>query len=158
QTLDHILASAGFTSQPFVYDVVHVNAEFWDQISDHDPQVARFTVDTTAPTTTASASPAANAAGWNRSPVTVGLSAQDDPIGGGGQGGTYALAGAQSGGAAVPGATATAVVSAEGTTTVTYFATDKAGNAEAPKSLTLRIDATAPTVTYSGNAGAYTVD
>jgi hypothetical protein len=24
------------------YDVVHVNAEFADQASDHDPQVARF--------------------------------------------------------------------------------------------------------------------
>ena len=26
------------------YDVVHVNAEFFDQTSDHDPQVARFLV------------------------------------------------------------------------------------------------------------------
>jgi hypothetical protein len=25
------------------YDVVHVNAEFSDQASDHDPSVARFT-------------------------------------------------------------------------------------------------------------------
>ena len=27
---------------PGSYDVVHVNAEFADQASDHDPQVARF--------------------------------------------------------------------------------------------------------------------
>ena len=27
------------------YDVVHVNAEFADQASDHDPQVARFVFD-----------------------------------------------------------------------------------------------------------------
>ena len=26
------------------FDVVHVNAEFHDQASDHDPQVARFTL------------------------------------------------------------------------------------------------------------------
>ena len=40
QVLDHILTS------PFVlfpdYDVVHINAEFADQASDHDPQVLRF--------------------------------------------------------------------------------------------------------------------
>jgi hypothetical protein len=27
---------------PFMYDSVHVNAEFADQISDHDPQVVRL--------------------------------------------------------------------------------------------------------------------
>ena len=27
------------------YDIVHVNAEFADQASDHDPQVARFVLD-----------------------------------------------------------------------------------------------------------------
>jgi predicted extracellular nuclease len=158
QTLDHILASSGFTSQPFVYDVVHVNAEFWDQISDHDPQVARFTLDTTAPTTSAAASPAPNGAGWNSSPVTVSLSALDDPLGVGVRSVTYALAGAQTGSATVSGAAASVNVSAEGTTTVTYSATDKAGNTEAPRTLTLRIDATPPTVTYAGNAGSYTVD
>ena len=43
QALDHILVSDNlFFRRPFYYDVVHVNAEFADQISDHDPQVARF--------------------------------------------------------------------------------------------------------------------
>ncbi|MDQ3404848.1 MAG: hypothetical protein M3548_15910 [Actinomycetota bacterium] len=40
QALDHI------TTSPFVvrpdYDIVHINAEFADQASDHDPQVVRF--------------------------------------------------------------------------------------------------------------------
>ncbi|MFC7618631.1 endonuclease/exonuclease/phosphatase family protein [Actinokineospora soli] len=40
QALDHILTS------PFIlrpdYDIVHINAEFADQASDHDPQVVRF--------------------------------------------------------------------------------------------------------------------
>src|SRR6202008_4623227 len=39
QALDHILISNSLFSGPFDYDVVHVNAEFADQISDHDPQV-----------------------------------------------------------------------------------------------------------------------
>jgi len=49
-------------------------------------------------------------------------------------------------------------VTAEGTTTVTYFATDAAGNAETPNTVTVRIDETPPAVAYSGNAGSYTVD
>ncbi|SEE47929.1 hypothetical protein SAMN05216489_06780 [Streptomyces sp. 3213] len=39
QTLDHILTSPAVTS--FNYDVVHINAEFADQASDHDPQIVR---------------------------------------------------------------------------------------------------------------------
>ncbi len=43
QTLDHIVVSESlFSHFPFEYDSVHVNAEFVDQASDHDPQVARF--------------------------------------------------------------------------------------------------------------------
>jgi uncharacterized repeat protein (TIGR01451 family) len=43
QTLDHILVSSNiFGNTPFVYDVVHVNAEFADQTSDHDPSVVRL--------------------------------------------------------------------------------------------------------------------
>jgi hypothetical protein len=158
QTLDHILVSPGFKAQLTQYDVVHVNAEFADQISDHDPQVVRFGFDSVAPTTTASTTPTANAAGWNNGPVTVNLAATDDPNGAGVQSVSYALAGAQSGGATVAGARASVVVSAEGTTAVSYNARDKAGNDEASKTLTVRIDATAPVVTYSGNAGTYTVD
>jgi predicted extracellular nuclease len=40
QVLDHILASKA--PRGIDYDVVHVNAEFADQASDHDPQVIRF--------------------------------------------------------------------------------------------------------------------
>ncbi|NJQ02142.1 endonuclease/exonuclease/phosphatase [Streptomyces sp. PLAI1-29] len=40
QVLDHILTSRGVG--PADYDIVHVNAEFADQVSDHDPQVVRF--------------------------------------------------------------------------------------------------------------------
>nr|WP_327732166.1 MULTISPECIES: lamin tail domain-containing protein [unclassified Streptomyces] len=42
QTLDHILTSPAVTH--FDYDVVHINAEFADQASDHDPQIVRIDV------------------------------------------------------------------------------------------------------------------
>lgn len=43
QTLDQILISPSIRrSCDFEYDSVHVNSEFNDQISDHDPQVLRF--------------------------------------------------------------------------------------------------------------------
>lgn len=42
QTLDHILTSPAI--QRFDYDVVHINAEFADQASDHDPQIVRVDV------------------------------------------------------------------------------------------------------------------
>ncbi|MEU6093271.1 endonuclease/exonuclease/phosphatase family protein [Streptomyces sp. NPDC047079] len=40
QVLDHILTSPSLASPD--YDIVHVNAEFADQASDHDPQVVRL--------------------------------------------------------------------------------------------------------------------
>src|SRR5207249_11574656 len=43
QVLDHILFSDNlFTHFQFEYDVVHVNSEFPDQASDHEPQVVRL--------------------------------------------------------------------------------------------------------------------
>jgi uncharacterized protein len=44
QTLDQILVSRALVSERPEYDSVHVNAEFADQASDHDPQVARMEV------------------------------------------------------------------------------------------------------------------
>ncbi|GLZ80642.1 endonuclease [Actinorhabdospora filicis] len=45
QVLDHILISKPLSS--FEYDVVHINAEFAFQTSDHDPQVVRLRPDKT---------------------------------------------------------------------------------------------------------------
>jgi hypothetical protein len=42
QVLDHILISPGLASRKYDYDIVHVNAEYADQVSDHDPQVVRI--------------------------------------------------------------------------------------------------------------------
>ncbi|OAH16107.1 endonuclease/exonuclease/phosphatase family protein [Streptomyces jeddahensis] len=42
QVLDQILVSPSIRCDGFSYDSVHINAEFADQNSDHDPQVLRF--------------------------------------------------------------------------------------------------------------------
>lgn len=42
EVLDHILLSPALPS--YQYQVVHLNAEFTDQISDHDPQVVRLNI------------------------------------------------------------------------------------------------------------------
>lgn len=62
QMLDHILVSTGlFNAASPIYDIVHVNSEYGDQVSDHEPQVVRLTVppppDTTPPVVTCAASP-----------------------------------------------------------------------------------------------------
>jgi predicted extracellular nuclease len=48
QVLDQILISkslaGGHDSEKFAYDIVHTNSEFYDQDSDHDPQVVRLTI------------------------------------------------------------------------------------------------------------------
>ena len=52
QVLDHILASPAllYEGRPDL-DAVHINAEFADQASDHDPPITRFDVRPSAPTT-----------------------------------------------------------------------------------------------------------
>ncbi|CCH52646.1 hypothetical protein BN8_01660 [Fibrisoma limi BUZ 3] len=44
QAIDHILVSNGLFSKLDGFDVVHINSEFTDQLSDHDPLVARFNI------------------------------------------------------------------------------------------------------------------
>ena len=42
QELDHMLASKGAFDRGLEFDIVHTNAGFADQVSDHDPSVARL--------------------------------------------------------------------------------------------------------------------
>ncbi len=53
-----------------------------------------------------------------------------------------ALRGAHNSAATISGGVATIPITMDGSTTVTYFARDNAGNAEAAKSLTIRVDKT----------------
>jgi predicted extracellular nuclease len=57
QVLDHIVTSPPATAAVRSLDVVHVNSEFADQTSDHDPLVARVCADVTVPSLAVSASP-----------------------------------------------------------------------------------------------------
>jgi hypothetical protein len=125
--------------------------------SDNPPraEASSFAVysDGIAPVTSAVVSPPPNARGWNNTPVTVNLDATDlasgildTPVGWVDQL-QYSLAGAQtSPSQSVPGHLASFGISSSGVTTISYFATDAAGNDEAANTRTVRIDATAPSV------------
>ena len=106
--------------------------------------------DVLPPITTATSDPAANAAGWNNHDVTVTLSAVDDPGGSGVASITYSVEGpAPAAPRTVLGSTATITVDAEGINTITFSATDNAGNAEAAQTKVVRLDKSDPTVTFS---------
>jgi hypothetical protein len=103
------------------------------------------------PITTAVTSSAPNANGWNNTAVTVTLSAASSPGGSAIKDVHFILTGATTGEGVVAGSSATVTIAAEGTTTLTYFAQDNEGRQEAPKTLTIRIDTTSPTITVVGN-------
>jgi hypothetical protein len=111
-------------------------------------KVAQATVspDVAAPVTTASVSQPANASGWNTSDVTVTFTAADEDRGSGIDFIAYELSGAQTGSAHVASG-ASVTVGAEGVTTITYYAQDRAGNAEAARTLRISIDRTPPAIT-----------
>lgn len=104
--------------------------------------------DTTAPTTVA------NGGGytfgdWTNTNVSVTLTASDNAGGSGVKNITYSLSGATTAGpTTVSGSSAgPIVISNEGTTTITYFATDNSNNVESSKSAIVKIDKTAPGIT-----------
>ncbi|MEV8146814.1 hypothetical protein AB0O52_01545 [Arthrobacter sp. NPDC080073] len=109
-------------------------------------QTQTVKIDTTAPVVgVASISPTPNSLGYNRtSTVTVNLSATD--VGGSGIANIkYAIDGGSQ--VTVNAATAAVNVSGgDGTHTVSYSATDVAGNPSNPQTQTVTIDTTAPTV------------
>ena len=102
--------------------------------------------DTTPPTTTATRSPTPNTNGWNKTNVVVTLNATDNSGGSGVKEIGFSLNGAQGGTGLVAGSSATVTISAEGTTTLTFFARDNAGNQEPAKTLAVRIDKTPPVI------------
>ena len=111
--------------------------------------------DTVAPTTTATAT--ANAASytsgaWTRFNVTLNLNAADGVGEAGVKEITYSATGATTiAPTTVAGASASVpVISAEGTTTVTFFAKDNVNNTETSKTFTVRIDKTAPSIVNLG--------
>jgi hypothetical protein len=110
--------------------------------------------DCSAPSTTASATTNGGApytsGTWAKEDVKVSLSAQDNVGGSGVRDIRYSATGADAisqqtvSAANLP---ATFTIDAEGTTTISYFATDNTGNQESPaKTLTVKLDKTPPKV------------
>jgi hypothetical protein len=100
------------------------------------------------------ASPVPNAAGWSSADVAVTLTATDNPGGSGVRSITYAASGAQTIALTTVNAASAAVsITADGATTLTYSATDNAGNASAPQSLVLKLDKTLPGPTTAAVTG-----
>ncbi len=111
-----------------------------------DVSNANFTItDTLKPTITASVAPPPNAAGWNNSDVTVTLTATDDANGSGIKSITYSATGAQPlPSTTVNAATTNVVITANGITTLSYFATDNEGNTSDVGTTTVKLDKVAP--------------
>jgi pimeloyl-ACP methyl ester carboxylesterase len=102
--------------------------------------------DTVPPATAGTVSPAPTG-GWNNANVVVTLNATDNAGGSDVRRITYSATGAQVIASTVRnGSSASFEVTASGVTTISFFAEDNAGNVETAKSLTVRIDRTAPAI------------
>jgi sugar lactone lactonase YvrE len=120
-----------------------------------------LSTDTVAPTTTATTSPVApnGANGWfTTSPVSVILTATDDTLV---KQISYSATGAQPIAlTTVAGASTLFQIANEGVTTISFQATDQAGNVESLKKLTVKIDTTPPSISLSTppNGATYTLN
>jgi Tol biopolymer transport system component len=113
--------------------------------------------DQDAPSTTASLSAPPNGSGWHKADVTVILTASDEDGGSGVESITYSASGAQvTPETTINGNAAMITVVGEGTTTISYHARDAAGNVEIPKTVTVKLDKTAPVI-HITSPSAYTV-
>lgn len=111
------------------------------------------------PVSTHTATPAPNMAGWNNTPVMVHLSAVDMAQDGVMPSGVEQIVAELDGSPVLcPGDACDFEVTGSGMHTVTHFARDLAGNAEAPHMFGLMVDLDAPVVTFAGNAGSYALD
>jgi hypothetical protein len=151
---DHVYSinEAGVGQQPFVKAI---GSQVWSLYF----EPGNAPLDTSPPVTSIALAPVPNTAGWNNTILTVNLSATDPD--GASDVATihYSATGPLPiGETIVAGSSASFSLTAEGVTTITYFAVDKAGNSEATHAQVVRIDKTQPTITYTGNTGIYTVD
>ena len=118
-----------------------------------DAFVTKIASENSLPITTAIPSPGPNSNGWNNTSVTVALNSTDTTGGSGVEQIRFSLSGAENIGLqTVAGSTASVTISAQGITTLTYFARDNAGNEETPQTLTVQIDEKPPVVTVAGVA------
>jgi microsomal dipeptidase-like Zn-dependent dipeptidase len=111
--------------------------------------------DDTAPESTVTLAPAANASGWHNTDVTATITAVDADSGV--ERIDYTVthdAQATSGNATRPATSATVTMTAEGASTLSFSATDGAGNVEAPNAVTVLVDKAAPVIVASRTPAA----
>jgi len=143
------------------------NCTYWHAVAAATaPPALSFTVavpvignggsDTIPPTTTLTLSPLPNSAGWNNTNITATLAATDNTGGSGVEQITYSASGGQTIPLiAVPGANTVVSVTREGQTTLDFFSTDNAGNAESQNQSVIMIDKTPPTITCGSPDGQW---
>lgn len=116
--------------------------QYWSTDQAGNDEITKTIVvklDRTAPVTTANQTPAANAAGWNNTPVKLDFSAIDNNSG-------FKETHYQVGGGAEQIGNSINI-NMEGTQEVQYWSLDQAGNAETPhKTITVKLDQTAPVI------------
>jgi microsomal dipeptidase-like Zn-dependent dipeptidase len=100
--------------------------------------------DNTPPESTVAIAPPTPASGWYNADVVATITASDADSGV--EKIDYSVTAAPLANGPVSGSQATVTITGEGDRHLTYFATDLAGNAEAPNAATVRIDRTAPTI------------
>jgi hypothetical protein len=170
---DYQLYTAPFPVNLLQDQIVHVSAE--DNAGNYS--LAYKVFDFTPPTTSAHISPPPSVDGWNKSPVDVNLQSVDNPGGIGVQEITYRATGvaplpqntvnfnelfsfpkATNSSETVSTTVRIGEIGGEGITTLTYFARDKNGNSEAPKTLDIKIDYTPPRSEVAVNVNNNTAD
>jgi len=111
-----------------------------DKVGNTSSKVVTFSVDPSAPVTTIAFTPSTYLDNtWSASNVTFALTATDAPPSAGVAGIRYRIDGS-----AMATYTAPVAVTAEGVHTVNYWAIDVAGNQEATKTATIKVDKTKP--------------
>jgi PKD domain-containing protein/endonuclease/exonuclease/phosphatase family protein len=145
QVLDHILFDGALYGRPFVFDPVHVNAEFWDQASDHDPSVVRVTLN--QPPTVSAGGPYTVAEGGSVALAATGNDPEGGPL-------TYAWDLDNNGSYETSGRTPTfsaAALDGPSSHTVAVQVRDDAG-ATATDTATVNVMNVAPTATFEAPA------
>jgi predicted extracellular nuclease len=148
QVLDHVMFSGALFGQIFVFDPVHVNAEFWDQASDHDPSVVRVTLN--SPPTVAAGGPYAVAEGGSVALSATGSDPEGGPL-------TYAWDLDNDGTFETAGQTPTfsaAALDGPASHTVGVRVTDD-GGLTATDTATVNVTNVAPTATFTAPASSF---
>ena len=157
-TINPATAAGGFALNSYLTDTTHslsslAVAQLNGQILSVDLAPRSLTTmvlapDATSPVSAATSDPGPNGIGWNNTNVVVTIHA-DDNGGSGVRSITFSATGAQTiSSTTINGSTANITISTEGATTISYYATDNAGNVESAKTLEVKMDKSPPTVSF----------